>query len=142
MDRIVAQLLTEIDGVNSKGQVFVIGATNRPDLLDPALMRPGRFDKKIYLGIAKEPAERIKILKAQTRKFKLDEDVDFEEIEKIVPLNFTGADFSGFTNEAYMQAARRKIEEVKQYVKENNLEKDGFMSISDEMQERFKEVKI
>ena len=142
MDRIVAQLLTEIDGVNSKGQVFVIGATNRPDLLDPALMRPGRFDKKIYLGIAKEPSERIKILQAQTRKFNLNEDVDFDEIEKLVPPNFTGADFGGLTNEAYMQAARRKIEEVQNYVEQNNLEKDGFISLSQEMQEKFQDVKI
>lgn len=125
MDRIVAQLLTEIDGVNSKGQVFVIGATNRPDLLDPALLRPGRFDKKIYLGIAQEPIERIKIMKAQTRKFTLDEDVDFEEVEQHVPKNFTGADFGGLTNEAYMHAARRKITdleaEMDKFIEENSI---------------------
>ena len=54
MDRIVSQLLTELDGVRSKDrqeQVVVIGATNRPDLIDPALMRPGRFDRLVYLGI-------------------------------------------------------------------------------------------
>ena len=64
MDRIVAQLLTEIDGLGKKNGMFVIGATNRPDLLDSALMRTGRFDKLIYLGVAKTPSERINIIKA------------------------------------------------------------------------------
>jgi len=62
MDRIVAQLLTEIDGLGKKPGLFVIGATNRPDLLDTALMRPGRFDKLIYLGVASTPEEKIKII--------------------------------------------------------------------------------
>ena len=142
MDRIVAQLLTEIDGVNSKGQVFVIGATNRPDLLDPALLRPGRFDKKIYLGIAKEPDERIKILKAQTRKFKLEDDIDFNEIEQLIPKNFTGADFAGFTNEAYMQATRRKIEEVNEYITQNNIDSKNMIVIPDEIKERFQKISL
>ena len=135
-------LLTEIDGVNSNGQVFVIGATNRPDLLDPALLRPGRFDKKIYLGIAKEPDERIKIIKAQTRKFKLEKDVDFEEIEQLIPKNFTGADFSGFTNEAYMQATRRKIAEVDEYLKQNNLDAKSIIAIPDDIKEKFQEISL
>lgn len=142
MDRIVAQLLTEIDGVNSKGQVFVIGATNRPDLLDPALLRPGRFDKKIYLGIATEPEERIKILKAQTRKFELDLDVDFEEIESLVPYNFTGADFGGLTNEAYMQAARRRILEIEAEITKLGLEDDNILNIPEEIKEKYSKVVI
>jgi peroxin-6 len=66
MDRIVAQLLTEIDGLGKKGSgsLFVIGATNRPDLLDSALLRTGRFDKMIYLGVAKTSDERVNIIKA------------------------------------------------------------------------------
>ena len=64
MDRIVAQLLTEIDGVGKKPGMFTIGATNRPDLLDSALLRTGRFDKMIYLGVAKSTEERVRILKA------------------------------------------------------------------------------
>lgn len=142
MDRIVAQLLTEIDGVNSKGQVFVIGATNRPDLLDPALMRPGRFDKKIYLGIAKEPQERVKILKAQTRKFQIDPDVNFNDIEELVPKNFTGADFAGFTNEAYMQAARRRIQEIQDELKESDQDGTGYLNIPEEIKEKYQSVVI
>jgi len=64
MDRIVAQLLTEIDGLGKKAGMFVIGATNRPDLLDSALLRTGRFDKMIYLGVAKTVAERVNIIQA------------------------------------------------------------------------------
>jgi ATP-dependent 26S proteasome regulatory subunit len=141
MDRIVAQLLTEIDGVNSKGQVFVVGATNRPDLLDPALMRPGRFDKKIYLGIAQEPDERIKIMKAQTRKFTLDPEVDFNEIEKHVPSNFTGADFSGLTNDAYMQAAQRWIDDIENEVAQLKTD-NGYFTIPEEIKEKYEKVII
>ncbi len=68
MDRIVAQLLAEMSGVSKSKGLFVIGATNRPDLLDSALLQPGRFDKPIYLGVAATLEERVKILKAQTRK--------------------------------------------------------------------------
>ena len=142
MDRIVAQLLTEIDGVNSKGQVFVIGATNRPDLLDPALLRPGRFDKKIYLGIAEESHERIKILIAQTRKFQLAEDVDFEQIEKLVPKNFTGADFSGLTNEAYMEAAQRSIQSLQKDLEENDPDSTDYLNIPEHLKEKYQNVII
>ena len=70
MDRIVAELLMQMD-IASSNQVFVIGATNRPDLLDPSILRPGRFDKQIYLGITTNLEDRIKILKAQTRHLTL-----------------------------------------------------------------------
>ena len=71
MDRIVAELLVQMDTA-SANQVFVIGATNRPDLLDPSIMRPGRFDKQIYLGITNNQEDRVKILKAQTRHLTLE----------------------------------------------------------------------
>lgn len=70
MDRIVAELLMQMD-IASSNQVFVIGATNRPDLLDPSILRPGRFDKQIYLGITTNPKDQVKILKAQTRHLSL-----------------------------------------------------------------------
>lgn len=68
MDRVVAQLLAELDGVQNSNGLFVIGATNRPDLLDPGLLRPGRFDKLIYLGMSEDKPTQVKILQALTRK--------------------------------------------------------------------------
>jgi peroxin-6 len=103
MDRIVAELLMQID-MASDNRVFVIGATNRPDLLDPSILRAGRFDKQIYLGISKKKEDRVKILKAQTRNSRLQENFNFELIVDNVPENFTGADFYGLTSKAMMRA--------------------------------------
>jgi peroxin-6 len=73
MDRIVSQLLAELDGMSDgddgSGGVFVIGATNRPDLLDAALLRPGRFDKMLYLGVSDTHAKQTTIMEALTRKY-------------------------------------------------------------------------
>ena len=104
MDRIVAQLLTEIDGVGKKPGLFVIGATNRPDLLDSALLRTGRFDKMIYLGVASSTPEKVKIIQALSRSMSLDSEVDLDQVAAALPPNFTGADFSALTTEAYMIA--------------------------------------
>ena len=113
MDRIVAQLLTEIDGVGKRPGLFTIGATNRPDLLDSALLRTGRFDKMIYLGVAGSVDEKVKIMRAQTRTMLLcQETCDLAEIAAKLPRNFTGADFSAITSEAYMIAVKRRILEV------------------------------
>jgi len=112
MDRIVAQLLTEIDGVGKKPGMFTIGATNRPDLLDSALLRTGGFDKMLYLGVAKTPEEKVKIMQAQMRGLDLSSDIDLLEVAKLVPNNFTGADFSALTSEAYMIAVKERIETV------------------------------
>lgn len=76
MDRVVSQMLAEIDGLNDSSQdLFIIGASNRPDLIDAALLRPGRFDKLLYVGVNADPSYRERVLKALTRKFKLHEDV-------------------------------------------------------------------
>ena len=91
MDRIVAQLLTEIDGVGKKPGMFTIGATNRPDLLDSALLRNGRFDKMIYLGVASTVEEKVKIIKSQSRKTTYSKYVDLKNIAEQIPKNFTGA---------------------------------------------------
>ena len=109
MDRIVAQLLTEIDGVGKKPGLFIIGATNRPDLLDSALLRTGRFDKMIYLGVASSTAEKIKIIEALSRQIHLNAEVNLELVAESLPPNFTGADFSALTTEAYMIAVQRRI---------------------------------
>lgn len=114
MDRIVSQLLAELDGMsdgeNSEG-VFVVGATNRPDLLDEALLRPGRFDKMVYLGIADDDSKQLKILEALTRKFKLDEDVDLQEIVKECGYNFTGADFYALCSDSMLNSMIRVANE-------------------------------
>lgn len=112
MDRMVSQFLTEIDGLGKEAGLFVIGATNRPDLLDPSLLRPGRFDKQIYLGISEDKESRLKILKAQTRKFTLSADVDLDAIEANTPKNFTGADFYALTSGSIIKATQRKIKEL------------------------------
>lgn len=124
----MAQLLTEIDGLGKRPGMFTIGATNRPDLLDSALLRTGRFDKMIYLGVAKSVEEKVKILEAQTRRLKLASDVDFADIAKMLPANFTGADFSALTSESYMIAVKERIEDVRneisQYKNEQGLAAD------------------
>merc|ERR1712106_1263464 len=77
MDRVVSALLAELDRLESF-QVTVIGATNRPDLIDPALLRPGRFDRLVFIGPPDDPNQQLKILQALTRKFELDPDLDLD----------------------------------------------------------------
>ncbi|XP_022876583.1 peroxisome biogenesis protein 6 isoform X2 [Olea europaea var. sylvestris] len=110
MDRVVSQMLAEIDGLNDATQdLFIIGASNRPDLIDPALLRPGRFDKLLYVGVNSEASYRERVLKALTRKFKLHEEVSLYEIAKKCPPNFTGADMYALCADAWFHAAKRKV---------------------------------
>jgi len=109
--RIVAQLLTLMDGLKTRGQVMVIGATNRPDALDPALRRPGRFDREIELGVP-DKDERKEILEIHTRGMPLAEDVDLDELAEITH-GFVGADLESLCKEAAMRVLRRIIPEVK-----------------------------
>lgn len=110
MDRVVSQMLAEIDGLNDSTQdLFIIGASNRPDLIDPALLRPGRFDKLLYVGVNSEASYRERVLKALTRKFKLKEDVSLLSIAKRCPPNFTGADMYALCADAWFHAAKRKV---------------------------------
>ncbi|XP_028762312.1 peroxisome biogenesis protein 6 isoform X2 [Neltuma alba] len=110
MDRVVSQMLAEIDGLNDSAQdLFIIGASNRPDLIDPALLRPGRFDKLLYVGVNSDASYRERVLKALTRKFKLSEDVSLYSIAKKCPPNFTGADMYALCADAWFQAAKRKV---------------------------------
>ncbi|XP_056631650.1 peroxisomal ATPase PEX6 isoform X1 [Diorhabda sublineata] len=112
MDRVVSQLLAEMDGLNDSATIFIIGATNRPDLIDPALLRPGRFDKLLYIGPCIDEASKISVLKALTRKFKLSCDVDLSAVVKICPKNITGADFYGICSQAWLFATRRLIKRI------------------------------
>lgn len=132
MDRIVAQFLTELDGINKDAVIYVIGATNRPDLLDESLLRPGRFDKKIYLGINEDEASRIKILEAQTRKLNLAKDVNFSVLNEKIPINFTGADFYGLTSQSVLRALKRRIQEIDSLYNESG-KKEGFNAFSENL---------
>ncbi|CAM0902833.1 unnamed protein product [Alopecurus aequalis] len=110
MDRVVSQLLVEIDGLSDNSQdLFIIGATNRPDLLDSALLRPGRFDKLLYVGVNTEASYRERILKAQTRKYKLHKNVSLLSIAQHCPPNFTGADIYALCADAWFHAAKRSV---------------------------------
>ncbi|KAF7338543.1 Peroxisomal biogenesis factor 6 [Mycena venus] len=112
MDRIVSQLLAELDGMSggSGADVFVIGATNRPDLLDPALLRPGRFDRMLYLGVSDTHEAQLNILKALTRKFRLDPGLNLARLAEQCPFNYTGADFYALCSDAMLNAMSRKAE--------------------------------
>ena len=110
MDRVVSQLLAELDGLHKARDVFIIGATNRPDLIDPALLRPGRFDRLVYLGVNEDKTAKEKILQAITRKFQLSSDVDLAAVAEQCPANLTGADLYALCSDAMMTALRRQIE--------------------------------
>nr|XP_055026734.1 nuclear valosin-containing protein-like isoform X1 [Misgurnus anguillicaudatus] len=107
--RVVNQLLTEMDGVENRQQVFILAATNRPDIIDPAVLRPGRLDKTLYVGLP-PPTDRHAILLTITKggtKPRLDSDVNLEEIAHDVRCDsFTGADLSALVREACVNALR------------------------------------
>jgi cell division protease FtsH len=103
-------LLVEMDGFESNVGIIVIAATNRPDVLDPALLRPGRFDRQIVVPTP-DVKGRIEILKVHTRNIPLAEDVDLEKIARGTP-GFSGADLANLVNEAALLAARKSKEKV------------------------------
>lgn len=146
MDRVVSQLLAELDGAHGgstpgggggedtqRHLLFVVGATNRPDLVDPALLRPGRFDRLLYVGIDDSPGGRLRVLTALTKKFTLEaalrdevEDpaaatcnghglvrggrgLSLGELARRVPKRFTGADMYALCADAWMRAAKRTL---------------------------------
>ncbi|CAG8465584.1 12000_t:CDS:10 [Ambispora gerdemannii] len=115
MDRIVSQLLAELDGLgqgSGAADVFVIGATNRPDLLDPALLRPGRFEKLLYLGVSEDHESQLNIIRALTRKFRLASSLDLAVVANKCPFNYTGADFYALCSDAMLKAMARTAEAV------------------------------
>ncbi|HEU5344451.1 MAG TPA: CDC48 family AAA ATPase [Ktedonobacterales bacterium] len=103
--RVVGQLLTLMDGLRARGQLVVVAATNRPDALDPALRRPGRFDREINLH-APDYQGRIEILRIHSRDMPLAHDVDLGELARITP-GFVGADLAALCRESAMSALRR-----------------------------------
>lgn len=146
MDRIVSQLLAELDGMSGgedggSGGVFVIGATNRPDLLDQALLRPGRFDKMLYLGVSDTHEKQLRILEALTRKyvylppfspysltkplthcsrFALHPSVSLRSVAEKLPFTYTGADFYALCSDAMLKAVTRQAAKVDAKIKQLN----------------------
>ncbi len=104
------QILAELDGFTGREEVIVLAATNRPDVLDPALLRPGRFDRHVILDLP-DRKDRVAIFKVHTRKVPLADDVDFDKVAAGTP-GFSGADIKNLVNEAAMLAARDQREQV------------------------------
>jgi peroxin-6 len=122
----------EVDGVASassasaasapSASIFIIGATNRPDLLDSALLRPGRLDRAVYLGVDGGTEGRLAVLRALTRKMQLEADGDWlpAVVERMAGKGFTGADCYGLVTDALMLAVKRRVQRVQQEVQEIN----------------------
>jgi len=123
--RVVSQILTLMDGLKSRGKVIVIAATNRPNAIDPALRRPGRFDRELEIGVPDQKG-RKEILQIHTRNMPLDKDVDIDWLASVT-YGFVGADLEALCKEAAMSALRRNLpniswkkhEEIPQNILEN-----------------------
>jgi transitional endoplasmic reticulum ATPase len=107
-DRVINQILTEMDGMTAKKNVFIIGATNRPDIIDPAILRPGRLDQLIYIPLPDLPS-RMAILKAVLKNSPVSKDVDVEFLAKKTP-GYSGADLTEICQRACKLAIRESIE--------------------------------
>ncbi len=108
--RVVAQLLALMDGLVTRGNVIVVAATNRPDSIDPALRRPGRFDREIEIGVP-DRIGRKEILQIHTRGMPVDEDIDFEDLVRKTN-GFVGADLAAVSREAAMSALKRILPKI------------------------------
>ncbi|KAI1333363.1 peroxisomal biogenesis factor 6 [Xylariaceae sp. FL0255] len=132
MDRIVSQLLAELDGMSGDddggGGVFVIGATNRPDLLDQALLRPGRFDKMLYLGVSDTHDKQLTIMEALTRKFTLHPSVSLANVAEQLPFTYTGADFYALCSDAMLKAVTRQAAAVDSKIRALNANRPEFQN--------------
>merc|ERR1712054_396267 len=115
-DRVINQILTEMDGMNSKKSVFIIGATNRPDIIDPAVLRPGRLDQLIYIPLPDDPS-RSAILKSVLRKSPLEKSVNLNYLAECTK-GFSGADLTEICQRAAKLAIRESIEKEIELQKE------------------------
>ncbi|XP_003930360.3 nuclear valosin-containing protein-like isoform X1 [Saimiri boliviensis] len=137
--RVVNQLLTEMDGLETRQQVFIMAATNRPDIIDPAILRPGRLDKTLFVGLP-PPADRLAILKTITKngtKPPLDADVNLEAIASDLRCDcYTGADLSALVREASICALRQEM------ARQKSGNEKGELKISNKhFEEAFKKVR-
>ena len=138
--RIVSQLLTLMDGMKSRGKVVVIAATNRPDSIDPALRRPGRFDREIEIGIPDNDG-RLDILSIHTRGMPINEKVNLKQISKTTH-GFVGADLEILSKEAAMRSLRRILPEID--LEEDKISSEILQKIeitNDDFREALKEVR-
>ena len=134
-ERVISQMLTEMDGLEALNNVVVIAATNRPDIMDPALLRPGRFDKSIYIG-PPDKESREKIFKIHTANKPLDDDVDLGTLAEKTE-GCTGADISAICNEAVMNAVRKLVKSGKvpddSELKDCRIHMDDFLTAMDKI---------
>lgn len=138
--RVVSQLLSLMDGMKSRGKVVVIAATNRPDSIDPALRRPGRFDREIEIGIPDQEG-RGEILNIHTRGMPLDDKIDLQQISKVTH-GFVGADLEILAKEAAMRSLRRILPEID--LEEEKISADVLQKIKitkEDFREALKEVR-
>ncbi|XP_036334237.1 peroxisome assembly factor 2 [Rhagoletis pomonella] len=111
MDRVVSQLLAEMDVLGDATKpVFILAATNRPDLIDPALLRPGRFDKLFYVGPCATTDDKASVLRAQTQRFHLAKDLDLNDIAAQLKGDMSGADLYSICSNAWLSAVRRTVD--------------------------------
>jgi transitional endoplasmic reticulum ATPase len=138
-ERVISQFLTELDGVEELGDVLVLGATNRPDMIDPAILRPGRFDRRVYVP-PPDSAARLKILQIKTKDMPLDKGVKVEELAKKMQ-GYSGADIDSICREAAITALRKDPETTK--VTLNDFEKvmsEILPSITPDMEKWYQET--
>ncbi|MCW3989404.1 MAG: CDC48 family AAA ATPase [Candidatus Bathyarchaeota archaeon] len=137
--RVVAQLLASMDGLKGRGHVIVIGATNRPDSIDSALRRPGRFDREIEIGIPDRDG-RYEIIQIHTRGMPLTDDIDLKQISEITH-GYTGADLEALSRESAMKALRRYLPQIDLEEKRIPHEVLDIMEVNnDDILEAFREV--
>jgi len=142
-DRVINQVLTEMDGMGSKKNVFIIGATNRPDIIDPAVLRPGRLDQLMYIPLPDE-GSRLAIFRANLRKSPVASDVDIEHLARVTK-GFSGADLTEICQRACKLAIRECIEKDIRHEKERiekGLEEmdDDFDPVPDIRRDHFEEA--
>jgi len=118
--RVVNQLLTEMDGLEGRKGIFIIAATNRPDIIDPAMLRPQRLDKLLYVPLPNEK-ERLQILQTLTRRMSIEQDVDLQVIAQQT-IRFSGADLAALIREAAITALSKTSESNLDNIKNDQLE--------------------
>ncbi|EXC16185.1 Cell division cycle protein 48-like protein [Morus notabilis] len=135
-DRVLNQLLTEMDGMSAKKTVFIIGATNRPDIIDPALLRPGRLDQLIYIPLPDEES-RYQIFKSCLRKSPVSKDVDLHALAKYTQ-GFSGADITEICQRACKYAIRENIEKD---IERERRRKDNPEAMEEDVEDEVAEIK-